>query len=92
VLYAKTGSDVKVRSSTFGTGASIIGDCASAPATKLDLGRPGDPGGTMVWAVGNTWVPNESGADAAGHFTSGTYGDWIMGKNVLKRATSSIQF
>lgn len=123
-LYAATSSNVKVRSSTFGDGATIVADATAADGihiqpAKLDLGTSDDAGGntftgtpganerapatmaflaivdwpdTTVWAVGNTWVPNESGADAQGHFASGEVTGSLTGKNVSKSSSTSIVF
>jgi hypothetical protein len=118
-IYAATGSNVKVRSSTFGNGASIVADASALEISKLDLGKPGDAGGntfagtpganeripnvtaflvigtwydSTVWAGGNTWLPNESGADAQGHFAAGEVSGHLMGKNIYNSSDASVTF
>jgi hypothetical protein len=117
-LYALTGSDVVIRDSMFGEGATIVADTAISIPTKLDLGTSSAPGGnrfagtpgdnklqlgtsaflvirdwySTVSAVGNTWLPNDSGADAQGHIASGTVTGWLTGKNIYKGSGTSITF
>jgi hypothetical protein len=45
---------------------------------------------STVNASGNTWVPNEQGADGAGHYAVGTVLSGVNGRNVTCPATSSV--
>ena len=47
---------------------------------------------TNVLAVGNTWLPNDSGSDTTGHFPAGVIIESRAGKNLNKDSESSVTF
>ncbi|HEY5944684.1 MAG TPA: hypothetical protein VIV40_04305, partial [Kofleriaceae bacterium] len=67
-----------------GTPGSFIGLPAAFLVVRGDM---------QVSASGNTWLPSDSGADAAGHFVAGTtLYDAVSGENIDKDGHSIIHF
>lgn len=87
-------SDLPQSAFDLGTQASPGGNTFTGTPGSF-LGRPAAflvvEGDIQVFASGNTWLPNDSGADATGSFAVGTtLYDAVSGNNINKHADSIV--